>query len=40
MGRALSYINQELKKVIEKKKMINYKKDEIFIYDNGDFIKY
>ena len=39
-GRALSYISQELKKIVQKKKMINYKKDEIFIYDSRDFIKY
>lgn len=39
-GRALSYIIQELKKIVEKKKMINYQKDEIFVYDARDFIKY
>ena len=39
-GRALTYISQELKKIAQKKKMINYKKDEIFVYDNRDFIKY
>ena len=39
-GRALSYIIKELKKIVEKKKMINYQKDEIFVYDDREFIKY
>ena len=38
-GRALTYISKELKKIVQKKKMINYKKDEIFIYDDRDFVK-
>ena len=39
-GRALTFISQELKKIMQKKKMITYKKDEIFVYDNRDFVKY
>jgi hypothetical protein len=39
-GRALTFISKELKKITQKKKMITYKKDEIFCYDNRDFIKY
>ena len=39
-GRALSFIMKELKKIVEKKKMINYQKDEIFVYDDREFIKY
>jgi hypothetical protein len=39
-GRALSYISKELKKNVQKKKMINYLKDEIFVYDDREFIKY
>ena len=39
-GRALTFISKELKKISQKKKMITYKKDEIFVYDNRDFIKY
>ena len=39
-GRALTFISKELKKITQKKKMITYKKDEIFVYDNRDFIKY
>jgi hypothetical protein len=38
-GRALSYISRELKKKIEKNKMISYQKDEIIVYDDRDFIK-
>ena len=39
-GRALTFICKELKKITQKKKMITYKKDEIFVYDDRDFIKY
>ena len=39
-GRALSYISQELKKIVQKNKMINYQKDEICVYDGREFIKY
>ena len=39
-GRALSFISKELKKIVQKKKMINYQKDEIYVYDDRDFIKY
>ena len=39
-GRALTFISQELKKIVQKKKMITYKKDEIFVYDNREFVKY
>ena len=39
-GRALSFIVNELKKKVEKKKMISYQKDEIFVYDDRDFVKY
>ena len=39
-GRALTFISKELKKIVQKKKMITYKRDDIFIYDNRDFIKY
>ena len=39
-GRALTFISQELKKITQKKQMVTYKKDEIFVYDNRDFIKY
>ena len=39
-GRALTFISKELKKIVQKKKMITYKKDDIFVYDNRDFIKY
>ena len=39
-GRALTFISQELKKITQKHKMITYKKDDIFVYDNRDFIKY
>ena len=38
-GRSLTYISKELKKIVQKKKMINYKKDEIFVYDDRDFVK-
>ena len=38
-GRALSYISKELKKAVQKKKMIKYLKDEIVVYDDRDFIK-
>ena len=38
-GRALSYISKELKKSVQKKKMIKYLKDEIVVYDDRDFIK-
>jgi len=39
-GRALTFICKELKKITQKKKMIKKKKDEIFVYDDRDFIKY
>ena len=39
-GRALTYISKELKKKVQKKKMINYQKDEIVVYDDREFIKY
>ena len=39
-GRALSYISKELKKIVQKKKMVIYQKDEILVYDARDFIKY
>ena len=39
-GRALTFICKELKKITQKKQMVTYKKDEIFVYDNRDFIKY
>jgi hypothetical protein len=38
-GRALTYISKELKKIVQRKKMINYKKDEIFVYDDREFVK-
>ena len=36
----ITFISQELKKITQKHKMITYKKDDIFVYDNRDFIKY
>ena len=39
-GRALSYISKELKKIVQKKKMVIYQKDEILVYDARDFVKY
>ena len=39
-GRALTYISKELRKIVQKKKMVNYQKDEILFYDDRDFIKY
>ena len=39
-GRALSFISKELKKIVQKNKMVNYQKDEIIVYDDRDFIKY
>ena len=39
-GRALTFISKELKKIAQRKKMITYKKDEIFVYDNREFVKY
>ena len=39
-GRALTFISKELKKITQKNKMITYKKDDIFVYDNREFIKY
>ena len=39
-GRALTFISKELKKNVQKKKMLTYKKDDIFVYDNRDFVKY
>ena len=38
-GRALTHISKELKKIVQRKKMINYKKDEIFVYDDREFVK-
>ena len=39
-GRAITFISKELKKEAQKQKMIIYKKDEIYVYDARDFIKY
>ena len=38
-GRALSFIMNEIKKVVDKNKMVNYQKDEINVYDDRKFIK-
>ena len=39
-GRALTYISKELKKKVQQKKMVNYQKDEIYVYDDREFVKY
>ena len=39
-GRALTFISKELKKYVQKNKMVYYQKDEIYVYDDRDFIKY
>ena len=39
-GRALTFISKELKKIVQKKKMVTYKKDDIFVYDSREFVKY
>ena len=39
-GRALTFISQELKKLTQKKKMVIYNKDDIYVYDSREFVKY
>jgi len=40
MGRALTFISKELKKISQKKKMVIYNKDDIYVYDSREFVKY